>query len=376
MKNNLEFLKKGGCTSRVIDLYSINKTTQPDDIRSKGLLKHPIFEAAFVIKHNLRAHERERVIGDRSVVTKIVIPIDKTNFEAGAYAIFFERHGFVEDIEAFAGEICAGSRLLSADIEMLERLSNIPSFDPFLLKESLDGQNVSDAYFVITDIEEEEVVKNSINQVKGIVSVAFGVGTSQNDQKAARLAGKLFSPNGGPELEALRLALRLDDTQYERGMFGWKGLLYYNWRMAAISNDLRRFFDEIKGLRYPGATYDESNYLNMARQDIILKASHRWSRLLETMTIYRSRMNGFTINGNATDLRDFFLEAPNLFFRLGDDLSAVEHICSYWQYWQSHSQSDRGGISTSDLLEILPEFSTSLSFSAPVAPDGKELNLS
>lgn len=364
MKSNLNFLRKGGCTSRVIDLYSINKSMNGSEIRATGLLKHPIFEAAFVTKHNLRAHEREGVISGRTVVTKIVMPIDKTNFDAGAYAIFFERHDFTSKIEAFAGDTVPRSDLLAADIAMLAKLSDIPSFDPFLLKETLAGANINDRYFAISPVEERQVVENSINQVKGIVAIAFSERTAPDDQKAVRLAQKLFSHDGGAELEALRMALRLDEAQYERGMFGWKGLMYYNWRMAAVSADLRTFFDEIKRLRFIGATPDEKSFLNMARQDILEKASTRWTRLLGTMDVYRKRMTGFTVDGNATDLRDFFLEAPSLFFRLGDDLSAVEHVCGYWRYWQQRYLDSPGGITTADSLEILPEFSASLTPSA------------
>ncbi|MCG8441453.1 MAG: hypothetical protein MI723_06555 [Caulobacterales bacterium] len=358
--NNLNLLKKGGCTSRVIDLCSINEILGPEETRAHGLLKHPIFDSAFVTKHNLRPHERGLTIGQKSVVTKVILPIDKGNFESGAYAIFYEQDNIERQFEIFAGETTARSDYLRHDLDMLALLTTLPSFDPFLLKERLKEYDINEKYFSITPTEEARLIEHSVYEMMGIVSIALKRKSSDIPIKAQILADKLFRQARAPDLDIFRTALRLAPDEYERGIFGWKGMMYYLWRMQDVSDALREFVQAITHLQAVGATFDESEYLRLARKSILENAHLRWSRLLKVTNTYKSRMDQFTQHGHALRLREFLLEAPGLFFRLGDDLSAVEHVCNYWGFWSKRIKMRDGCIPVGEALDLLPEFSATL----------------
>ena len=66
----------------------------------------------------------------------------------------------------------------------------------------------------------------------------------------------------------------------------------------------------------------------------------------------------FCGGADSTALRSFLLKAPGHFGQLGQDLSAVSHVTSFWAYWWT--DREKGSLSAADAMEMFPSFLRSL----------------
>lgn len=335
-----------------------------EDIRGKAILKTAAFRSAFIIKHNLRPHERAIIEGDRSVATKIIMPISSSNLASGGYSVFVEQENFHAVMAQFLGGQHAQQDLFLHDQERLRVLSGLPSFDPFLLREAMrEFKDIDERYFTMPRRDEEMLITFSIREMAPLVELAFQGQAGSVSDKARRLSDTLFRGTDGPLVQIFRNALRMDREEYERGMFGWRGIMYYMWRMNVTEADLRGFLGEIRKLSFRGATPHDLELLNHCKQKIVGSAGERWQNLAKVVATYRSQVREFTQEGQPQNLRQFLLDAPGLFAELGDDISAVEHVCSYWRFWRPKGEFI-GLMSAGDGLDVLPEFCSSLSAAA------------
>lgn len=362
--NNLHLLKRGGCTSRVIDMVGIQERFDDDEIRQRSILKTPILRNAFVIKHNVRPHERAILPDNTSVATKIIMPMSVQNLSAGGYSVFVEQSDFADLVSEFIGSHQMGQAQFAQDQERLRLLKGLPSFDPFLLREALrDYSDIDPRYFAMPTRDEEMLISFSISEMAPLVKVAFSGGVGSVSDKARRLSDTLFRNEDGPLVAVFRDALRMSVEEYDRGMFGWRGLMYYMWRVEMTAADLKTFLREIKSLSFRGATAQDMELLSHCKQRIITSAVQRWKNLALIVQTYRNQMHEFTVEGRPNNLRDFLIQAPSMFNRLGDDISAVEHVCSYWRFWRPQGEFS-GLMSANDGLDVLPEFCHSLAAAA------------
>lgn len=91
----LSFLKRGGSTSRVIDLVSVKERySETPGWATNPMFRTPRLNKSFVVKHTLRAWEREQLGGNRTTATKVIVPISDMNLDLGGHSIFVEDLGF------------------------------------------------------------------------------------------------------------------------------------------------------------------------------------------------------------------------------------------------------------------------------------------
>ena len=76
-----------------------------------------------------------------------------------------------------------------------------------------------------------------------------------------------------------------------------------------------------------------------------------------TLAVYDEAYAGLTHEGRPAAFRDFLLDAPRLFSRLGDQLGAIQHIVSFWRYRFSPGASHVG---VEELIDIFMDFETGL----------------
>ena len=77
----------------------------------------------------------------------------------------------------------------------------------------------------------------------------------------------------------------------------------------------------------------------------------------ETMKVYDVAYSSLTQSGNPLMFRDFLLDAPRMFARLGDQLGAIQHVVSFWKFRFGPRSAPPG---VSELIDIFMDFETSL----------------
>ncbi len=352
---------QGGATPRILDLYSIaRRFSRYDAHGDRPLFNDSRLNTGFLVKHTVRPHERPYLISDNPVATKIIVPVTVSNLNMGGHAFFVEERGFEPRFREFFG-VDNDTSVYSEDLARVRELADMPSFDPFLLSHRFRQHErpVAECYFDISEDELQRMEKYVAEQITDMVTLAFGqTGGIGDAERAQTFARHILAGEEAEKFERLRHALSMTAEQYHEAIFGWKGLLYYRWRIDQVRDSLKRFIIEINDVIVLGVAQHERIAIDDIRRHILAETRKRWTSLMGIMADYESEFAAFTQRGDAGAVRRFLLKAPGYFAQLGYDLAAVSHITSYWAYWWRDREP--GKLSARDAMEIFPGFLRSL----------------
>lgn len=353
---DLSKLMQGGASARVLDLCGVHKRFPDLAHTSRPLFRHARLNRAFLIKHNLRRHERRLVMTSRSVVTKLVLPIDPLEPSSGAFWTFVES----ADLEAWLERVLGRDRRIYAmefkdDVETLDRLRQAPSFDPFLMTMLFGPHDVDSRFFAMSSDDACEFRNFARRSMAEISRVALG--GSAGGRRSGRLAVVLLDEDEFRAREDLRQSLHLDDAEFEHGVFGWKGLLYYLWRSHALAVDLSEFLRQLADLEARDAL-SRSKALTTTIQCVRKGVAHRWRELCGARDTYERSVSAFLHGGDPSALSNLIMRAPGLFAQLSDDVGVLTHMTSYWRYWSQ--QSEMGVVSYDMAVDLLPDLAGDL----------------
>ncbi|WP_300528902.1 hypothetical protein [Maricaulis sp.] len=358
---NLRRMVQGGATPRILDLYSIaRRFSRYDAHGDRPLFNDSRLNTGFLVKHTVRPHERPYLISDNPVATKIIVPVTVSNLNMGGHAFFVEERGFEPRFREFFG-VDNDTSVYSEDLARVRELADMPSFDPFLLSHRFRQHErpVAECYFDISEDELQRMEKYVAEQITDMVTLAFGqTGGIGDAERAQTFARHILAGEEAEKFERLRHALSMTAEQYHEAIFGWKGLLYYRWRIDQVRDSLKRFIIEINDVIVLGVAQHERIAIDDIRRHILAETRKRWTSLMGIMADYESEFAAFTQRGDAGAVRRFLLKAPGYFAQLGYDLAAVSHITSYWAYWWRDREP--GKLSARDAMEIFPGFLRSL----------------
>ena len=99
-------------------------------------------------------------------------------------------------------------------------------------------------------------------------------------------------------------------------------------------------------------------YLAQSRASLDGKIRRTLSSVSATLKVYDDAYGHLTNNGRPTAFREFLLDAPLLFTRLGEQVGALQHVVSFWKF---RFAENAPAVSVTELIDILYDFETSLS---------------
>lgn len=356
----LSFLKRGGSTSRVIDLVSIKERFG----ETQGWADAPLFNMSrlnksFIVKHTLRNWEREQLGGERTSATKVIIPISDTDLELGGHSIFVEDSQFERLLAHHLG-VAQDKPAFAGDVERLRALAGLPSFDPYLLHEFFrrSGEKIDPCYFTISSGELAKITEYVAGQIDMLVRKAMGGADAASMEKSRRLAKILFEDEDSDQLTVLRDALRMTKQEYRDGVFGWKGTLYYSWRSSDCYADLTGFLKDLQGLRVVGLSDGDRAEIRTVIASISQLSMGRWSRLKTRLNAYHAEFRRFVEKGDPAALKTFMAKAPTLFVEMGEDIGRLQHVSSFWRFWTKGKRVT--SMSGMEAFNLLPDFEAAL----------------
>ena len=157
----------------------------------------------------------------RTTATKVILPLDKTDLRAGGQSFFIGEERSAHILETYFSDNLG---LVREDLAILEILDDIPSMDPFLLREMLarNGYLPALEYF---NSSEADLARMSAFVASEMTSLTNLV-SSSDCRGANEFTQKLLAETPDAAFAPLRDALRMDAEQYRGGIFAWRGLLY------------------------------------------------------------------------------------------------------------------------------------------------------
>jgi hypothetical protein len=354
---SLRGLEKTASTSRVLNLAALAlRNAGNRDHERKPFFIAPSLNGAVIVRHRLRGPERETF--DRAPYTaiKLIIPFERSDLGLGGRSVFVGERGWLDAFEELRGE----APDLRRDIAVLEAIGELPSLDPFLLREHLRrrGFDISPSHFEISPSDLAKMQRFVGAEIVKLIDLAY------RDRHAAegnisRLVEALLSSRTDQRLEPLRQTLRLEKENYREGIFAWKGFLYYKWVLNSLWANLREVFSELGRVRVIGPIDTETAFdLEQLKQRLRQKMERQVKSVMGHLGVYDEVFAQLTLEGNAVAFREFLLKSPEMFLSLGEGCGLVSHIATYWRY-----QFPRGAPLAATLvqfMDVLGEFEASL----------------
>lgn len=352
---NLAHLRRSASTARVLNLLKIflDHGEEPE-WAERPLFRTQALNRSLIIKHRLRRDETDCFYLRRQVATKVVIPLDARELKTGGRYVFVGQRGFERVMQEAFG-IDAGH----PDMRTLVLLDRLPSLDPFLLREQLRRGGIQPApcYFSISESDLQRMTGFVEDEIRPLVTLCIGpdleaVGSTR------RLAGKIMSNDPRDRMEALRETLRLETHDYEEGVFCWKGFLYYKWLLTSLTAEAAAVAEAVRTVRPIGKVDREARvWLDRGRAVLGERIVQTCGDAGRTLAVYDAAYAGLTTEDRPGAFREFLLDAPRLFSRLGDQLGAIQHVVSFWRYRFSPGSC---GVGVEELMDIFMDFETGL----------------
>ena len=355
-------LEHSGSTARVLNLLAPHRVKPPDPaVETAPFFQNRPLNRCFIVKHRVRPNELDLLARPRATATKIMAPLEGTDLRLGARFLMLGQKDFDASAEEMFGDaLRPGKR----DRQVLDLLDELPSLDPFLLREHLrqHGFEPARAYFAISDGDIQRMYAFVREEVLALVSLS-GSSTASGQSHAARLVVKLLSSSADSGFKPLQETLKLSDKDYQDGVFCWRGFLYYKWVLSDLGPTITKVVEAIERIQPRGARDAEASaYLPPARGRLAAAIVTACAGADRTLGIYDKAYQSLTREGQPGAFRDFLLTAPTLFMDLGEQLGAIQHIVSFWRY--RFPERSRAPVDAVELMDLFLDFEDSLAFPA------------
>lgn len=354
----LDSISSTAASSRVLHLVKVAEKHEGEpDYQERPFFKNRMLNTSIILKHRLRREELELFRSRKTVATKILIPIDRHDLKCGGRYVFVGQKQYETIIvDYFGDDLRAGS----VDRATLDAVDELPSLDPFILREHLTRRDLRPAscYFDISQADLENMHGFVRQDIAPLINLCFGQ-SSDLSPYTEILVGKILSSDLDNDLEPLRVTLKLDKKQYSEGMFCWKGFLYYKWLVNDIFGRSITVSQEIGTARTVGRcdadTREEIKALKLKLGDDIFNACEYIKR---SLGVYDTAFKALTQAGDPIAFREFLLSSPQMFFDLGESLAAIQHIISFWRFRFPEGESVR--LDPYEFLDMLTDFEASI----------------
>lgn len=364
---NLEGLKATGDSSRVLNLVSVwTQSGHLPEYYDQPLFENRRLNRALILKHRLRINEQDLFENPNHVGTKILLPIDDRDWKLGGRFVFVGQKDYLTVLSNTFGESIIYS---PRDREILEIIANVPSLDPFLLKEILAKNSivVSPCYFEISKSDNQAMNAFLKTEIAKLVK-QLSLSNENIHIYTEKLVNKIMSGRVDDGLEHLSRAINLPEEDFADGIFAWRGFLYYKWTHENVSKRIVPVMNSIMNLK-PLGFMPESKKIQLKNSKIGLRKDIIESiiEIRNTLSIYDDSYKSLVIGNNPIVFRNFLISAPSLFINLGRQLGMMNYICNFWNFRFDPKQAPRS-MDADELADLLAEFHEGLVFDQKV-PD-------
>jgi len=328
---SLRSITARSASARVLDLHSLALDAAADPAHAeRPMFTHPVLNRTLIVKHHPRPGEFEYADDHGAIVTKIIFPFDPDDLDLGGQFLLADDPDLVALLERHL-DYRDGD--LTRDVAVLQLLDRLPTLDPFLLHEAMVTHKVDVApcYFRLSATDKAEMRDFVARQVETLIGLCFA-GAAVSETQTKRLAGLILAEGDSPELDPLRLTMRMEPPEFAQAMFCWKAVLYYRWRSRAL-------WPEVKATRRSIATVETSRFdleaapfvrAAIAQLEGLMSDSER--RIAELFRIYDEVFDALTAQRTPEPFRRFLVDGPKVFARLGERMGRLEQLVSYWAH--------------------------------------------
>ena len=324
----------GAASNRVLNLTAIGLSQSDNDgHRDKPLLLSRILNNSIILKHRLRADEADLFSPRRALATKIIIPFERNDLRAGGRSMFVGQRGFEKLLKEIGNY--KEDADMRRDLFVLRLIDDIPSLDPFLLREQLRSNAIeADAsYFELSFADQQQMYDYTAVEIRRLTALASGKSSGKGDNATARMVTAILSNEVGERLEPLRVTLNLDPDEFCEGVFSWRGFIYYKWSLSQFWPNLIKCLREVKAITPIGPPDPmQKAFFAESKNKIIRGARVNSDKVRNILSVYENSYESLIEQHDPRKFREFLLSAPELFLEIGEKMGSMTHLTSFWQY--------------------------------------------
>jgi hypothetical protein len=353
---SLSGLERTASTSRVLNLAAVASQNVGDpEYEASPFFRAAALNGAVIIKHRIRNDEQYIFEQSKRISTKVIIPFERTDLSLGGRSLFVGQRGWQELLNQLRGSQEDEAR----DVALLEALDELPSLDPFLLREHLKRRDfkIANCYFAISAPDLERMQRFVSGEISKLVDLAYGGGktTGAPNANISKLVSLLLSGQDDARLEPLRLTLGLEGENFREGIFSWKGFLYYKWVLNSLWPELRGVISELTEIKVVGPRdYEMMSQVKEVGGRVNQAILGQVRKVRSTLQVYDDAFGELTQAGNPMAFRNFLLKSPEMFITLGERTGMVSHIASFWRYRFPKGRPLK--VELDELFDILQDF--------------------
>jgi hypothetical protein len=181
--------------------------------------------------------------------TKVYLPFED-QLDKGGHTISFSDPGFYDAIRSLRNEGSSfNNPAYERDREILQLIQNLPSLDPFLLKERFAQAEmvVDERYFSVTPEEWQRIRHFVTSKFKPMISFAYPE-RKPDDAQVNRLTQLMWEAKDEPDVTKMLTVLNIPVNKVDEILYSWKGIIYYEYVYLSQSEkvkELLKWFDNL-----------------------------------------------------------------------------------------------------------------------------------
>jgi hypothetical protein len=272
----------------------------------------------------------------RLVGTKLYFPYNGDDVYEGGRSVFLHHPQAMSVLREQFGlsSTTTTQEQLLRDLKILRILDQLPSLDGFLMRNALEQENIAvhDSYFEIPEEERVAIIQYVRQKLEPLVQAAFGT-ESATAGKVAQLIDKLWEARDKEALAPLIQAFRFPDDEALTIFGSWNGITYYTFEYARARERRESFARWLRDDALPRDFVAEKHFDHIGGllKETVRRLRWHWSAVEDISRKYETLYARFlTARDGVADFITFLRRSRELYWRMGDSLSKMNHAIHCW----------------------------------------------
>ncbi len=291
------------------------------------------------------------------IATVVYLPYDTEDIAGGGASFELGGRGSQQALLDVAGfDARADSEAVRRDVRLLELIENLPSLDPFLLKDRIAVENVAvpEEYFAISETEFQEIKKYILTKFQPITERVVDPAARNAAQVTEQFILKLWDAKDLDYLRPITEVFRIDPAQAGEIYYSWKGVTYYEFQYKRGQRTMLGFAEWLHTRAVPSHYVKPGlrEELDVAARSVATAFARHLRNVSEILRTYnQSYEDLFVRGGDARPFIGFLRESGTLFWDVAASISAMNHGVAVWRQRTRHA--DDGRLTADELKPLL-----------------------
>lgn len=270
------------------------------------------------------------------VGTKLYLPYNPDRIFDGGKSAFLDDPRIEEILLDHVGlDRTRNADDVKRDMGLVQLLDEVPSLDPFLLKDKLDTEGIkaNELYFQIEESEAKAIRSYFAEKMRPIISFAFEGSEDLQKGRTNALVGKLWNTKDIDSLRPIVEAFNLPEREASSIFAAWKGILYYDYEYKQAIPYWKEHAQWMQQNAEPVdfAGPERRELLDSLIDDVWRRYEEARRDLTELFLDYEEAYDIlFVRRKNATQFVEFMRNAVKAYWVLGSKMSAINHAATVW----------------------------------------------